>query len=45
MALFAVSDVHGYFDEMKKALLEAGFFDCKENTTRGIPKKRDAPKG
>ena len=31
MALYAVSDVHGYFDEMKKALDEAGFFDSDEN--------------
>lgn len=31
MALFAVSDVHGFFDETKKALTEAGFFDSPEN--------------
>ncbi len=31
MALFAVSDVHGYYDETIKALTEAGFFDSDEN--------------
>ena len=31
MALFAVSDIHGYYDETIKALSEAGFFDSDEN--------------
>ena len=26
---FVVSDVHGFYDEMKNALDEAGFEDCK----------------
>jgi len=31
MALFAVADIHGFFDETKKALDDAGFFDSAEN--------------
>ena len=31
MALFAVSDIHGYYNETIKALKEAGFFDSDEN--------------
>ena len=31
MALFAVADIHGYFDQTKKALEEAGFFESPEN--------------
>ncbi len=31
MALFAVADIHGFFDETKKALAEAGFFDSSDN--------------
>ena len=31
MALFAVSDVHGYYDETITALTEAGFFDSDKN--------------
>jgi hypothetical protein len=31
MALFAVSDIHGYYDETIKALSEAGFFESDEN--------------
>lgn len=31
MALFAVSDIHGFFDQTKKALEDAGFFDSPEN--------------
>ena len=31
MALFAVSDIHGYYNETIKALTEAGFFDSDEN--------------
>jgi hypothetical protein len=31
MALFAVADVHGFYDETKRALDEAGFFLSSEN--------------
>ena len=31
MALFAVADIHGYYDETIKALTEAGFFDSDDN--------------
>lgn len=32
MALFAVADIHGFFDETRAALTEAGFFDSPENS-------------
>lgn len=31
MALYAVADIHGFFDETKKALEEAGFFSAPDN--------------
>ena len=31
MALYAVADIHGFFDETKKALDEAGFFSAPDN--------------
>ena len=33
MKYFVVTDVHGFFDEMMKALTEAGFFEEKEPKT------------
>jgi hypothetical protein len=31
MSLFAVSDVHGYYDETVRALTDAGFFESDDN--------------
>ena len=32
MKYYVVSDVHGYYTHLKKALEEAGFFDEKDRT-------------